>query len=377
MAYDDRMRVAIVAESFLPDVNGVSNSVLRVLEHLDRRGHDAIVIAPGQGGCEHDGVPVVRVPSVRLQRHGAISVGLPTRHVERALRDHRPDVVHVASPVVLGAAGLAAARRLGLGSVAVYQTDLPAFAARYGAGFADRGIWAWMRRLHNQADVTLAPSTESIRHLRGHGFDRVEYWPRGVDQALFRPSRRRDDLRCEWSSDGRPIVGYVGRLAPEKDVQLLAALAHDPRCRLVVVGDGPARPTLEKRLPGAVFTGFRTGTELAEAYAAMDVFVHPGRHETFCQSLQEALASGVPAVAPAAGGPMDLVYDGVNGLLWDPARPSTLTDATRSLLDPEVRAPLAAKARPSVAARTWERLGDELLEHYEYSRALHTRRGAA
>lgn len=371
------MRVAIVAESFLPDINGVSNSVVRVLEHLTRRGHDVLVIAPGEGPDHHGSVPVVRVPSIRFNRYGAISVGLPTKRVERALAAFRPDVVHLASPVLLGSIGLAAAERMGVATVAIYQTDLPAFATRYGIGIANGRIWSWLRRVHNKADVTLAPSSESIAQLRAHGVARVEYWPRGVDQELFDPARRNDRLRHRWSPDARPVVGYVGRLAPEKDVALLAPLADDPRCRLVIVGDGPSRGDLERLMPGAVFTGFRRGEELAEAYASLDLFVHTGRHETFCQSLQEALASGVPAVAPAAGGPLDLVLDGVNGRFWQPERPSSLVDTTVALLDGEGRAQLAAKARPSIEARTWDVVGDQLLDHYEYLRALRVRRGAA
>lgn len=373
----DVVRVAIVAESFSPDVNGVTNSVLRVLDHLTRRGHDAIVVAPGDGPARHGPTSVVRVPSIRFNRHGAISVGLPTKLVDRTLADFAPDVVHLAAPVVLGAVGVAAAERMGVATVAVYQTDLPAFARRYGVGIANRRIWSWLRRVHNKADVTLAPSRHSVAQLRANGVARVEYWPRGVDQRLFDPGRRRASLRRAWSPDGRPIVGYVGRLAPEKDVGLLAPLADDRRCRLVVIGDGPSRPELEALMPGAVFTGFLHGADLAEGYASLDLFVHPGRHETFCQSLQEALASGVPAVAPAAGGPLDLVLDGVNGRFWDPRRPASLVEVATDLLDDDRRRPLAVGARPSVAARTWEEIGDRLLDHYDYLRALRVRRGAA
>lgn len=362
------MRVAIVTESFLPQVNGVTNSVLRVLEHLRRQGFPALVVAPGNGPDQHEGTPVVRVPAVDLPVVSSLPIGVPTRKVLAALADFGPDVVHLASPFVLGARGLSAARRLGVPTVAVYQTDVAGFAGSYGLGLTARAAWRWTRRLHTLADRTLAPSTWAVDALREHGVPRVFRWARGVDTNLFRPSRRDDRLRAELAPNGELLVGYVGRLAPEKQVTRLAALADAPGVRVVVVGDGPDRDELRERLPGAAFLGFRTGEPLATAYASLDVFVHPGPHETFCQAVQEALASGVPVIAPDAGGPRDLIRPGRTGYLLPPQNADAfgagLRDAVTALRDADLRAAFGAAARRSVLGRSWPALCDELLGHY-------------
>jgi phosphatidylinositol alpha 1,6-mannosyltransferase len=365
------VRVAIVAESFLPEINGVTNSVLRVVEHLERSGHTALVIAPGVGPDRVEHTPVARVPAVALPLYRSLAVGLPSPRVEWLLRRFRPDVVHLAAPVVLGAAGAVAARRLGVPAVAVYQTDLAGFASRYHLGRAGRPIWSWLRWVHRQANLTLAPSTLAAWELRHHGIGPVARWGRGVDTERFHPDHRNKMLRRRLAPDGEVLVGYVGRLAAEKNVELLAHLRCIPGARLVVVGDGPARSRLERRLPDATFLGFQTGVALSQAVASLDVFVHTGAHETFCQAIQEALASGVPVVAPASGGPMDLVRHGVNGYLWPTASPTLVREAVCALVgDPGLREGLGTEARASVLGRSWEALGDELLGHYRTAAGL-------
>ncbi|RKT57859.1 glycosyltransferase family 4 protein [Saccharothrix australiensis] len=367
------MRVAIVTESFLPQVNGVTNSVLRVLEHLRSRGHRALVVAPGAGPDRYRGTPVVRVPAVDLPRFSSLPVGVPTRRVLTALADFRPDVVHLASPFVLGARGLSAARRLGLPTVAVYQTDVAGFAGHYGLGLTARAAWRWTRRLHSQADRTLAPSTWAVDALRTHGIPRVHRWGRGVDVDLFTPARRDEGLRRSLAPDGALLVGYVGRLSPEKRVDRLRALDDVPGVRLVVVGGGPEEAALRRELPNAAFLGFRGGVELAAAYASLDVFVHTGPHETFCQAVQEALASGVPVVAPDAGGPRDLVRPDTGYLFTTDGE---LRAAVLALRDPLRRRRYGNAARRWVRGRTWSAVCDELIGHYRAVAGLPERRAA-
>jgi phosphatidylinositol alpha 1,6-mannosyltransferase len=364
------VRVAIVAESFLPNVNGVTNSVLRVLEHLRRTGHEALVIAPdtprGEPAAErvHDGVRVHRVPSHIFPKVTSLPLGVPMPRMVGVLRGFEPDVVHLASPALLGYGGLQAARLLGVPTVAVFQTDVAGFAASYGMGVASRAAWAWTRHLHSRADRTLAPSTAAMEDLAAHRIPRVHKWARGVDIAGFVPSARSEILRRQWSPHGKPIVGFVGRLAPEKHVERFAALAARDDLQLVIVGDGVDRHKLQTALPAAVFTGALYGAELATAYASMDVFVHPGEHETFCQTVQEAMASGVPVIAPNMGGPRDLVVPWRTGLLLDvPEFESRLADAVDHLLAERPR--YAQLARKSVLTRTWPSICDELLGHYD------------
>lgn len=366
----DGVRVAIVAESFLPNVNGVSNSVLRILEHLGRTGHEALVIAPdnppGQPRADriHDGVRIHRVPSRMFPKVTTLPLGVPMPRILSVLRGFNPDVIHLASPALLGYGGVKAARRLGVPTVAVYQTDVPGFAASYGIPMTARAAWAWFRHLHSLADRTLAPSSVTMESLVAHRFPRVHRWARGVDVLRFAPSARSEALRRRWSPQGKPIVGFVGRLAPEKHAERLAALTADESVQLVIVGDGVDQRKLQFAMPTAVFTGALYGEELAEAYASMDVFVHTGEHETFCQVVQEALASGLPVIAPDAGGPRDLVAPWRTGLLLGVNEfEARLPGAVAHLLQERHR--YSHAARRSVLGRSWPVICDELLGHYE------------
>ncbi len=375
------MRVAIVAESFLPNVNGVSNSVLRVLEHLRRTGHEALVIAPDnppghpRADRVHDGIRVHRVPSRMFPKVTTLPLGLPMPRMVSVLRGFDPDVVHLASPALLGYGGVKAARWLGVPTVAVYQTDVPGFAASYGIPMTTRAAWAWFRHLHTLADRTLAPSSVTMESLVAQRFPRVHRWARGVDVLRFAPSARSDELRRRWSPHGKPIVGFVGRLAPEKHVERLIALTADDSVQLVIVGDGVDQRKLQSAMPTAVFTGALYGDELAAAYASMDVFVHPGEHETFCQVVQEALASGLPVIAPDAGGPRDLVAPYRTGLLLAVNEfEARLPEAVAHLLAERRR--YAPAARRSVLGRSWPVICDELLGHYEAVLSPFSRRRA-
>ncbi|MFB8754573.1 glycosyltransferase family 4 protein [Streptomyces nigra] len=362
------MRVVIVTESFPPDVNGVAHCALQTARYLVERGHSPVVVAPAPApGIRPDApapCPVVHVPSLPLPGYPQVRVALPSRRPAATLAEHRADVVHLAGPFVLGVRGMAAAARLGIPALAVYQTDLAGYARTYmGAGEA--AAWRRIRSVHGAADLTLAPSSAALRDLRTHGVPRVELWPRGVDTERFRPDRRDEALRRALAPNGELIVGYVGRLAPEKHVELLAGACGLGGVRLVIVGDGPSRPSLEQALPGAVFLGRRTGDDLARIFASLDLFVHTGPFETFCQTVQEAMASGLPVVAPAAGGPLDLVAHGRNGLLVPPHDETAVRDAVRALAAaPALRSAFGAAGRADVEGRTWAAVGDRLIGHY-------------
>lgn len=365
------MRVAIITESYAPDVNGVANSVRRIAENLVVRGHSPLVIAPQPKRrlrrlIAAEPYPVLRLPSLPMPGYGNVRLGLPNRLIKQALREHKPDLVHLASPFVLGAWGGEAAAELGLPIVAVFQTDIPGYAGAYGVGFAHEAAWRWVERIHARAALTLAPSSTSAGQLQAHGVPNVSRWGRGVDTRLFHPLRRNDKLRGELAPGGEVLVGYVGRLAKEKRVELLHDVAGLPGTRLVIVGDGPTRAKVARALPGAAFLGAQRGLDLARLYASLDVFVHTGPHETFCQTVQEAQASGIAVVAPACGGPADLITSGVNGILVPPNDPAAIAEAVTGLAaDAQLRRRLGTAARSAVSNRTWPALVDQLITHYQ------------
>jgi phosphatidylinositol alpha 1,6-mannosyltransferase len=362
------VRVVIVAESFLPRVNGVSGSVLRASRHLRAQGHQVDIIAPDPAPhATGEGVRVHPVKSFTVPGMG-IDVGYALTSTLRDLL-HRlaPDVVHLASPLILGYQAMRAASWLGVPTVAVFQTDVSGFARHYRLAGVGGLSDAVLRRIHKEADLTLVPSTASQEYLRSLGVDRVAMWGRGVDAEQFDPRHRSPEMRTRWLAPlpGRVILGYVGRLAPEKNVEILRSVRRDPRLQIVIIGDGPGRAELQTLLPDAHFTGMLRGADLGTAMASLDILVAPGERETFCQVIQEAMASGLPVIAPDIGGPRDLVVHGEGGLRYRPGDHEHFARCVDALIEsPAARAVMGSAARSMIRDRTWTRIGDDLVGHY-------------
>jgi len=364
------VRIAIVAESFLPLMNGVTHSILRVLEHLQERGDEVMVIAPSTSDTEVSsvvkGAYVHRLPSVPLAGYTNVRVALGgVNRVKRILADFAPDVVHLASPFVLGWRAVQAAHQLGLPSVSIYQTEVPAYAARYGAPWLEQLLWQHVENIHELSTVTLAPSSFAMNQLHAHSVPRVHLWRRGVDSVRFSPDKYDAGWRASVAPNGERIIGFVGRLAAEKQVEDLAVLADVPGTRLVIVGSGPLKESLRQKLPGAYFAGFQGGEDLARMVASFDLFVHPGESETFCQTIQEAQAAGVAVVAVGRGGPLDLLDPSRTGWLYTPGALDELRSYVLDLVgDDTKRRAFGQAARDSVRGRTWPVLCEQLIGYY-------------
>lgn len=365
------MRVAIVTESFLPNINGVTNSVLRTIEQLSNSGDQVLVIAPAAANTPttYAGHPVKSVPVINTQNFlpTGMPMGLPQKRIKHLLDGFTPDVIHLASPFALGSYANKVAKQLNIPSVSIYQTDLGGFAKQYGFGIAQNSLQKILYKIHSQTDRTLAPSTASCLDLHLAGVPEVYLWRRGIDTQLFNPNKRNQLLRKEWKKgeQAKMIVGFVGRLAQEKRIGDLQTLQNNPNIQLVIVGDGPHRNKLEQQLPHAIFLGLKTGEELAQIYASFDLFIHPGPNETFCQAVQEALSSGIPAIVPLTGGPADLIAHGRTGYVIDIADPIKLNKTVNLHHERSDRKQMRIAARDSVSMRTWTRINNELKEHYE------------
>ncbi|GAA5224239.1 glycosyltransferase family 1 protein [Membranihabitans marinus] len=322
---------------------------------------------------------MIRVPSLPLPDYPKVRVAagfvMRIRHI---LEDIRPDVVHVASPFVLGWRAIQAADALGLPTVSIYQTEVPTYAARYRLPWAEELLWQHVQRMHQASTLTLVPSSFCKNQLRERGIKRLKTWRRGVDLQRFNPGRRDESLRAQIAPHGEKLIGFVGRLAAEKQIEDLAVLDSLPGTRLVIIGNGPMESSLRRRLPNAYFAGFQSGDDLGAHVASLDVFVHPGEAETFCQTIQEAMAAAVPVVAVGRGGPLDLVDRGRTGWLYEPGDLPGLRSAVEHLVgDDDARASFSAAAHAEVQGRTWEAICNQLIGHYSRAVEVNSRLQAA
>jgi phosphatidylinositol alpha 1,6-mannosyltransferase len=372
-------RIAIVTESFLPQINGVTNSVIRVLESIKQNELDAIVISPHAQNPLHLGFPVIECGSVPVMN---FPVGLPGKAMEAALTEFGPDVIHVAAPFMLGAQAILWGQKNSVPTVAVYQTDVAGYLARYKLAFAKPAMERALVAIHDNATLNLAPTELSARYLSSLGLGFVRVWGRGVDTDLYHPSRKFSSeaiaIRNKLAPNGELVVGFVGRLAAEKQVHRMAELFGIEGVRFAIVGDGPERRNLEKEFEQSpvTFTGLLQGLELANSYAAMDVFVHFGTEETFGQTIQEAQASGLAVIAPRSGGPSEIVTDGINGVLVDPRDALSYRLALERLIStPGAIAALGKRAVKSVQGRSWKSNNEKLFQYYlEASSILKSRK---
>jgi glycosyltransferase involved in cell wall biosynthesis len=377
------MRVAFFTEVFLPKIDGITNRLRNTIRCLREDGHDVAVFAPDCPLRDYAGARVCSVPALPFPGYPGLRLGLPDPRLLTALRSLAPDVVHAVGPACLGVWGVAAARLLALPTVASYHTDLPRYAPEYGLGWTRPAIWPLVRSVHNAAHVNLCPSTHTRRELCEQGIDGVGIWRGGVDAALFHPAKRSlaERARLTGERPDRPIVLYAGRLSPEKGLDAFRpVLEACPEARGVLVGDGPARDALERSLDGldVHFTGFLRGEELARVVASADVFFMPSTTETLGFVVLEAMASGLPVVAAAAGGIPDLVVPGENGVLYDPGRP---LDAAREIADLLAahgrRRFFAELARKSALESSWGCETERLVDHYRRAIAIAASGGVA
>jgi glycosyltransferase involved in cell wall biosynthesis len=371
----DAMRVSLVTETYFPQVNGVSRTLGELVRHLTGRGDQVQLIQPDYGeSVEREHVHLVR--SVNLPFYKELYLPLPPfGAVRRSIDEFRPDLVHIATEATLGLSVLRHVLRRKIATVSSFHTNFDQYSRHYRIGWAKGTIWRYLRWFHNRTRETYVPSQATIRDLEALGFARLILWPRGVDGSLFRPDRPgRHEVRRSlgWGPDDL-VISYVSRIAPEKNVAYLAdalaiVAARRPEVRILFVGDGPTRGELERRLGSiARFAGYRIGEDLADHYAAGDIFAFSSLTETFGNVVLEAMASGMPVVAVRAGGVGDTVQPGSTGLLVEPADPpDRFAEAILSLVDPPERRRLMAEAARAYAlSQSWDAIMGRLRHRYE------------
>jgi glycosyltransferase involved in cell wall biosynthesis len=365
------MRVSLVTDTFLPEVNGVTTVLDTMHRGLLRRGHAVQVIAPRYGG-EPEQPGVLRRPAVPLPGYAQSRLVLPlSAEVRAALDDFAPDVVHVVTEGVLGAMGRRHALRRRWPLVTSFHTDFPRYAARYLGEWAVQPVRRYVRWFHGAAASTQTPSAATRAELEAMGVPRAVVWGRGVASSFFTPGRRSGARREALGAAGRTLVLHVSRLAVEKDVDTLVEAFRRARAALgdeacfVVAGDGPRAPGVRRALPFAVHRGFLGRGELADLYADADLFVFPSPTETCGLVVLEAMASGLPVIASDRGGVLENLRHGINGLVVPAGDPGAFAAGTVELARGSAqRDALAQAARAFAVARDWERELDALEPMY-------------
>ncbi|SIO67373.1 Glycosyltransferase involved in cell wall bisynthesis [Singulisphaera sp. GP187] len=369
------MRVTVVTETYYPQVNGVSRTLGQLVRYLGEAGDEVQLIHPDYGvEPNEDRTLLVRAWPLPFYRELRLPLP-PFGKIHRRIDEFRPDLIHIATEATLGLSLLGHARRRNIPVVSSFHTNFDQYSHHYRVGWAKGTIWRYLRWFHNRTLETYVPSLTTIAELEERGFERLVLWPRGVDSHLFRSDRPgRARIRADLGFEPEDVVlGYVSRLAVEKNVAYLVeaferVAAARPHARFLLVGDGPARADLESKIGGqARFVGYRSGDDLADHYAAADVFAFSSLTETFGNVILEAMASGLPVVALRAGGVGNIVQPGVNGFLLEPDQsPEQFAETLIELVDDvALRQRLAQSARAFAVGKSWDAVMELLRQRYE------------
>lgn len=363
------MRIAYVNATLEKTHDGVTRVLYRAIEEGLARNWKVMAIGATMPAVEDQIVPMVKVPAIPFPLQPSYQLALPGSWFASQLAAFDPDLVHLQSPCVLGFQVLNFATSRGIPVVATYHTNFPSYLRYYRIQWAEPLTWHILRSFYSRVYCTFFASHTRLHELQQQGISNLEYLPNGVDLHEFSPARRSAEWRSRFGASDQPVVLFVSRLVWEKNLRVLVDMYHILKARrrdfrMVLVGDGPARRTLESMMPGAVFLGHQVDGNLAESFASSDVFVFPSTTETFGNVVLEAMASGLVAVVARSTASAEIIEEGRSGLVAAPDA-SELAAKVEWLLDhPEHRAALGARARQRAREFTWDRMLNRMFARY-------------
>ncbi len=368
------MKIALYAGTYVRDKDGAVKSIYQLVSSFRNNGHEVVVWSPDvSAGDNHDGLTVHTLPAVPIPLYPDYKLGFFKSETKRQLDAFAPDIVHISTPDIIGREFLRYGRKKSIPVASAYHTEFPSYLSYYHLGFAEGATWKYLTWFYNSCDLVLAPNEGVRRKLAAKQIHNIALWSRGIDKALFDPSRRSEQLRSAWNAYGRKVILYVGRFVVYKDIEVLMKVydrfiadGRAERVRFVLIGSGPEEEQMKRRMPEAVFTGYFTGEELAEAYACGDIFLFPSTTEAFCNVALEALASGLPAIVSNAGGCQEIVDRSKGGVVSRAGDDEDFYQKCLELLDDtKVYDDLKARGLAYAETRSWSSVNSVVIESYQ------------
>jgi len=357
------MRIAIFTDTFSPQVNGVANTLRRLGDYLEAEGIEYIFITPEQKNEEaipynmemFFSTPFILYPECRFTIPNMLKLN-------KLMVDFQPDILFLMTEFNMGLSGLIWGKKHGIPVISNYSTNFATILSRYKLGVLEKALNTYLNWFHNEADQCVTPSKESRRVLENFGVKEVSIFGRGIDFDKFSPNNRNEDLRRLYGGEDKTLLLYVGRLSPEKDLDILRESmlklneTYKDKIALIVTGEGPMKEELEQTMPdNVIFTGYKKGRELAEIYASCDIFAFPSSFETFGNVVLEASASGIPVVGVNEGGVLELIEHGITGYLANAKDAKSFTGYLEKLIvEKDLRQSFSVSGRNLAKARSWD-----------------------
>ncbi len=376
------MKIAIFTDTYYPDINGVASTLKRYTDYLELKNINFKIFAPETFNNEYVSSHIHRFKSLPFFFYPECRLAIPNIFsIKSELQSFSPDLIHVATPFNIGLCGVYFAKKLNIPVAGSYHTDFNQYLKYYDLEFLSKYLWKYMNWFHRPFKKLFVPSIDTLDQLKRHGFTNLEIWPRGVDCSLFHPYHDKKFVRTKYGIQKKYILTYAGRLAPEKDLKTLLAVAKsippniNQNVQWLVIGDGPLREELQREAPAnMVFTGYLKGEELAEAYCVSDIFVFPSPTETFGNVVLEALASGTPVVGANSGGVKNIIQSGTTGYLCKPGNVQEFTHSILQLIHHDgLRFQMGMDGRNYALTQKWDGIFENLLGHY--SEVINTQAG--
>ncbi|KAB8131770.1 glycosyltransferase family 1 protein [Gracilibacillus oryzae] len=368
------MKIAIFTDTFLPDVNGVAKTLGRLTTYLDSSNHHYIVISPKQTRNESATDQIYPQSSFPFPLYKECRISLPKKtEIKNLLLSFEPDIIHVATPFSIGLCGLQLAKKLNIPLVGSYHTDFDHYLHYYHLSLLSRPLWRYMEWFHQSMSRIFVPSAHTFSQLQKRDFHNIQIWKRGVDTTVFHPHYNHSEIRKKYNIKQKYILSYVGRLAPEKNIETLAYLFKNLPEQLnrqihwSIIGDGPSKQYLEEhKTANVTITGFLSQKEVAPFLASSDLFVFPSESETFGNVVLEALACGTPVAGANAGGVKTIIQEGFTGMLCRQGKKDDYINAIASILENSIwRQQLEENAVRYAQKQRWEDQFEDLLTGYQ------------